>query len=129
MTYTYYENIQTLPAPEDKNITEIFKTICRQGMKKRGLTGKPEYEARMEEEMDLILRKDFGVYFIVLWDAFNFCKREGIAVGFGRGSSCGSLVNYVLEITEIDPIEHGLLFWRFLGSVNATYPNLEFPEL
>ncbi len=123
--YTLYENVQTLPAPEDKNITEIFKTICRQGMKKRGLTGKPEYEARIEEEMDLIIRKDFGVYFIVLWDAFNFCKREGIAVGFGRGSSCGSLVNYVLEITEIDPIEHGLLFWRFLSEWRNGLPDVD----
>ena len=123
--YTLYENVQTLPAPENKNITEIFKTICRQGMKKRGLVGKPEYEARIEEEMDLIIRKDFGVYFIVLWDAFNFCKREGIAVGFGRGSSCGSLVNYVLEITEIDPIEHGLLFWRFLSEWRNGLPDVD----
>lgn len=123
--YTLYENVQTLPAPEDKNITEIFKTICRQGMKKRGLTGKPEYEARIEEEMDLFSVKISEFTSLFYGTHLIFGKREGIAVGFGRGSSCGSLVNYVLEITEIDPIEHGLLFWRFLSEWRSGLPDVD----
>lgn len=112
--YTLWDGIETLPKPEDKDVNGIFKTICRQGMKKRGFTDKPEYESRLEEEMSLILKKDMAVYFIVLWDALRFCRKEGIPLGAGRGSAAGCLIAYLLEITQVDPIEYGLLFWRFL---------------
>jgi len=123
--YTLYDHVATLPAPEDKDVEDIFRTICRQGMKKRGLLGKQEYEDQIKEEIDLIVSKKFCVYFVILWDAINFCNREGITIGFGRGSAASSLVNYALEITEVDPIEHKLLFWRFLSEWRGDYPDID----
>ena len=93
--YTLHENVATLPLVEEvgipgsegKSVAQIFREIVYKGLRRRGLDQKQEYIDRAEEEIDLILRKEFAVYFLILWDAFKFCKREGIAVGFGRGSS------------------------------------------
>lgn len=115
----------TLPAPADKDVDEIIERICRRGMKKRGLEGKPEYEERLAEELELIKRKKFSVYFIILWDALKWARNQGIAIGHGRGSACGSLTCYVMEITEVDPIEYNLLFWRFLSEDREGFPDVD----
>ncbi len=123
--YTLYENLETLPAPEGKDVEALFREICRRGMKKRGLLGIPEYEDRLEEETALIFKKNFPVYFVVLWDIIRYARKEGIPIGHGRGSACGSLVCYVMEITQVDPLEHNLLFWRFLSEWRDGYPDVD----
>jgi DNA polymerase III alpha subunit len=116
---------ETLPKPEDKDVDEIIEQICRKGMRKRGLVGKKEYEDRLAHELELIKRKKFSVYFVILWDALRWCRTQNIAIGHGRGSACGSLVCYVMEITEVDPIEYKLLFWRFLSEDREGYPDVD----
>lgn len=123
--YTIYEHLETLPEPEGKDIEAMLREICKRGMAKRGLTGKKEYEERLEHELELIIRKKFGVYFIILWDVLRYARKEGIPVGAGRGSACGSLACYVMEITQVDPIEHKLLFWRFLSEDRDGYPDVD----
>lgn len=123
--YTLRTSEKTLPVREDKDLNDMIRQICLRGMKQRGLEGKTEYEERLEEELELITRKEFPVYFIILWDALRFCRKNGILVGRGRGSSAGSLVCYLMEITDVDPIEYNLLFWRFLSDWRADWPDID----
>lgn len=123
--YTLYKNLETLPEPEGKDIEGLIREICKRGMEKRKLTGKKEYEDQLEEELELIIRKKFAVYFIILWDILRYARREGIPIGAGRGSAAGSLVCYLMEITEVDPLEHNLLFWRFLSEERDGYPDVD----
>ena len=78
-----------------------------------------EYVERVEYELDLLKRKGFGSYCMVLQDIFRFCDEEEIPVGFGRGSGAGSLVLYLLGITRLDPIKYGLLFERFVSEARC----------
>ena len=122
--YTYHKEAYTLPSPP-KDIRAIFNKIVDQGMEKRGLRGNPVYEERLAEEIGVIQDKDIEVYFIILADALKFCRQEKIAYGAGRGSAAGSLVCYAMEITEVDPVEHQLLFWRFLDPERSDMPDID----
>jgi len=73
------------------------------------------FSSRLDYEMKVIERQGLVDYFTILYDIVQFCKKEGIAVGPGRGSGAGSYFLYLLGITDIDPIEHGLMFERFLN--------------
>lgn len=75
-----------------------------------------EYVERVETELDLLKRKGFGSYVMLLWDIFQFCTKNDIPVGFARGSGGGSEVLYLLGITKIDPLRYKLLFERFINS-------------
>lgn len=123
--YTLKKDLDTLPKLSDVDLEAEFDRLCRNGMKKRGLDGIPEYEERLAEEKELIVRKKFPIYFVILQDALSWCRRNEILIGRGRGSSAGSLVAYVLEITDVDPIEYGLLFWRFLSDWRADWPDID----
>lgn len=85
------------------------------------------YLERVEEELDVILFGDVLDYFLILWDIIEWCRRNDILVGFGRGSAGGSLIAYLLGITQIDPIKFGLLFSRFLnkGRIQVTLPDID----
>lgn len=78
------------------------------------------YIDRLKEENDVIVTAGFVDYFLILWDVIRFCKEVDILVGPGRGSAGGSLVAYLLDIIEIDPIEHDLLFERFLNKTRVS---------
>lgn len=78
-----------------------------------------EYRLRLEKELDILKRKGFGSYIMLLWDIFQYCENNNIPVGFGRGSGCGSLVLFLMGITKLDPIRYGLLFERFLAEERA----------
>src|SRR5581483_536996 len=115
--------------PQIPNEKEKFAEAVFQGMKWRGLLGKKEYRKRVEEEMELIQRKGFCSYFLIqqifCTEARRKCKEmlnwgDGSdAVGCGRGSAVGSLVTYVLGITNVDPLKHDLLFSRFLSEARG----------
>ena len=79
---------------------------------------------RLEYELEILKRKGFGSYGMILYDIFQFCKREKIMTGSGRGSALGSLVLFCLGITTIDPLKHGLIFERFLSDTRA--PNVGY---
>lgn len=79
----------------------------------------------MEYELSVINQMDFDGYFIILWDALEYARSNGIVVGDGRGSAAGSLVCYLLGITNIDPIKYGLIFERFLNPERLSYPDVD----
>jgi DNA polymerase III subunit alpha len=83
------------------------------------------YLQRLETELGVIQRMGFASYFLIVADFINWAKREGIPVGPGRGSAAGSLVAWALRITDLDPIQHGLLFERFLNPERKSMPDID----
>jgi len=83
------------------------------------------YEERLEREIELIKQMRFAGYFLTVWDFIRFARERCIPVGPGRGSAAGSLVAYSLHITDIDPLQHGLLFERFLNPERITFPDID----
>ena len=73
----------------------------------------------------MIQQMKFSGYFLIVWDFIRFSKQKGIPVGPGRGSAAGSLVGYAMEITDIDPLEYGLLFERFLNPERISMPDID----
>lgn len=105
-------------------------TACKAGAKKRGINLKDSrYYDRMEYELDLILKKDYQDYFMIVADVINHAKKS-MLVGPSRGSSAGSLVCFLLGITEVDPIVHNLLFERFIDANRFDLPDIDvdFPD-
>lgn len=106
-----------------------LESICRNGMNEKGFTGDTEYEDRLAFELDVIKRMGYSSYFLIVWDFIDYAKRNGILVGPGRGSACGSLVAYTMKITDVDPIRYGLLFERFLSPDRVSMPDKFLFEL
>ena len=84
-----------------------------------------QYQERLSYELDVMIKMGFPGYFLVVADLVSHAKRQGIRVGPGRGSAAGSLVSYALGITALDPIEHGLLFERFLNPERISMPDID----
>src|SRR6185312_7468137 len=99
-----------------------LETLRKQGRLKHDL---PEYSERLEREIRMIQQMKFCGYFLIVWDFIRFSKQKGIPVGPGRGSAAGSLVGYAMEITDIDPLEYGLLFERFLNPERVSMPDID----
>lgn len=110
---------------EEHKKEEMFKQLCRDGLKKRNLDSKKEYIERLEYEIDLIIKKEFIDYFLIVQDLVNWAKNNGILVGPARGSSAGSLVCYALRITEVDPIQWELMFERFIDINREDLPDID----
>ncbi len=123
--YPFHAGLDLLPTPPSKNPETYLAQKCRDGMKKRGLDGKPEYEARLKEELKIIKDKNFESYFLIEANVVQWGKKHGIMFGPGRGSGAGSLVNYVLEITDVDPVQYGLLFMRFVDPARDDWPDID----
>lgn len=85
---------------------------------------KPVVE-RLERELAVIAQMGFADYFLIVWDLVQYARSQAIAVGPGRGSSASSLVAYVLKITDVDPLQHGLVFERFLNPERVTMPDID----
>ncbi len=99
-----------------------LETLRREGRLKHDI---PEYIQRLECEIQMIQQMKFSGYFLIVWDFIRFAKLKGIPVGPGRGSAAGSLVGYSMAITDIDPLEYGLLFERFLNSERISLPDID----
>jgi len=84
-----------------------------------------EYKSRLKEELNIIEQTGFADYFLIIWDLVNWARNNNIGVGPGRGSVGGSLLAYLLGITIVDPIEHGLLFARFINPDRNDYPDID----
>ncbi len=84
-----------------------------------------EYEQRLTFEISMIQRMNFSGYFLIVWDFIQFAKKSSIPVGPGRGSAAGSIVSWALEITDLDPLQHGLLFERFLNPERVSLPDID----
>ena len=102
-----------------------LEDLCRQGIKERGVAWDDAREARLRNELRVISQMGFPGYFLIVRDFVRYAKENGIMVGPGRGSAAGSLVAYLLGITDLDPIEHGLLFERFLNPERVSMPDID----
>jgi len=114
------------PAGETRE--QYLRKLCDEGMRKRfgdrGATD-PELRARLNKELEVLEKTGFVSYFLIVWDFIHFAKQHGIPVGPGRGSAAGSLIAYVLEITDIDPLKFGLQFERFLNPERVSPPDID----
>ena len=122
--YTIVRNLNLLPA-QHKDPDESLSRFAFEGLAERGLDDKPEYVERLQEELDIIRQKKFAPYFLVVQNMLNWAKNQGIMIGPGRGSSAGSLLCYTLGITDVDPIVHGLLFFRFIDIDRDDWPDID----
>ena len=122
--YDIKDGLNLLPV-QYKSPDKELKSISLEGLTVRGLADNEEYLARLEEELEIIKNKKFAPYFLVVQSMIAWAKKEGIMVGPGRGSSAGSLVCYTLGITDIDPIKHGLLFFRFINPERNDFPDID----
>jgi DNA polymerase III alpha subunit len=113
-----------LEFPHDGDKVEFMRQWCEKGMKLRRLKGKV-YRDRLEYEFGLVCSKNFVDYFLIVADLIVWAKQQGILVGAARGSSCGSLMCYLMQITDIDPIPHGLIFERFIDVSRADLPDID----
>jgi len=111
--------------PQSYELYSYLEKLCREGLKKRYKEVTPEIEERLNHELEVIRQTGFGDYFLVVWDFVNYARQKGIRVGPGRGSAAGSIVSYLLGITDLDPIKHGLLFERFLNAERITMPDID----
>ncbi len=126
--YNIKDGLDLLPA-QYKNPDQELSNLAFAGLEEKKLTsnwlGNDIYEQRLDEELHIIREKKFAPYFLVVQNMIDWAKKEEILVGPGRGSSAGSLVCYLLGITEIDPIEHDLLFFRFINPERNDFPDID----
>ena len=111
--------------PSGYTIDTYLEYLVHVGLKKRYGEISPDLKKRVEYELSVIEQMGFAAYFLITWDFIHFAKTHGIPVGPGRGSAAGSVVAYALEITDLDPIEHKLLFERFLNPERYTMPDID----
>ena len=121
--YKIKDHLDLLPVQYQEPDKELYE-LAIAGLKDRGVHN-DEYLARLDEELKVIKDKNFGPYFLVVRSMIAWAKKEGIMVGPGRGSAAGSLLCYALGITDIDPIKHGLLFFRFINPERNDFPDID----
>jgi DNA polymerase-3 subunit alpha len=122
--YEIQDHLNLLPV-QYQNPDEELKNLALEGLSARGLADKQNYLDRLDEELGVIRDKNFGPYFLVVRNMIAWAKKEDIMVGPGRGSAAGSLLCYALGITDIDPIVHGLLFFRFINPERNDFPDID----
>jgi DNA polymerase-3 subunit alpha len=121
--YDFHENLDLLPVPK-KNALKTLKEMCDKSLLDMELKNEI-YKERLEEELKVIKEKNFASYFLVVSDMVNWAKQNEILVGPGRGSAAGSLVCYLLGITDVDPIKFDLLFFRFINPERNDFPDID----
>lgn len=127
---TNQEKLQQLPkfkTPNSISSASYLKALCKKGLEKRfnSKTINKSYITRLLKELEIINLMGFNDYFLIVQDYITFAKQQGIIVGPGRGSVAGSLVAYVLEITDVDPIKYDLIFERFLNPERTSLPDID----
>ena len=122
--YDIQDHLDLLPV-QYQNPNEELRILAMEGLVEKGLAGNEEYVSRLDEELGIIADKNFGPYFLVVRNMISWAKKEDIMVGPGRGSAAGSLLCYALGITDIDPIQHGLLFFRFINPERNDFPDID----
>ncbi|NDG52715.1 MAG: DNA polymerase III subunit alpha [Flavobacteriia bacterium] len=115
----YYKSLKISP---DSDNFEFLRQLCLQGVKNKGIQNKKNkstYFDRTKEELSILKELGFVDYILLNWDVLNYCHENNIPTGPGRGSAAGSLVLYLLGVTQVDPIEHDLFFERFVSKSRA----------
>jgi len=126
--YDFYQGLDLLPVPKT-DADDKLSQMAFEGLERLHLTsswlGNDQYEQRLVEELEIIRSKSFASYFLVVADMINWAKTNNIMVGPGRGSAAGSLVCYSLGITDVDPIQYDLLFFRFINPERNDFPDID----
>ncbi|HLS36091.1 MAG TPA: DNA polymerase III subunit alpha [Bacillota bacterium] len=126
VTLNFHERrMPSFPVPNGEDAFTYLKRLCVQGAKEKYGKLTKDVEERLSYELQVIHRMEFSDYFLIVADFVAFAKKRGIFVGPGRGSSAGSIVAYVLNITDVDPLHHELLFERFLNPERTTMPDID----
>ncbi|RPD90831.1 DNA polymerase III subunit alpha [Neisseria weixii] len=123
------------PTPEGMSLDDYLRVLSNEGLQERMMQlypdeaeraeKMPEYQARLDFELDIIIQMGFPGYFLIVQDFINWAKNNGCPVGPGRGSGAGSLVAYSLKITDLDPLKYALLFERFLNPERVSMPDFD----
>jgi DNA polymerase-3 subunit alpha len=124
-------HLPNFPVPEGKTASSYLRELCETGLRKRyqDRADESEIKERLDYELDIIKTMGFDAYFLIVWDLIQYAQRNGIWYN-ARGSAAGSIVSYCLEITPIDPLQHHLIFERFLNPGRVSMPDidLDFPD-
>ncbi|WP_099158868.1 DNA polymerase III subunit alpha [Virgibacillus ndiopensis] len=126
ITFDFNERmLPSYPVPEHMDAHEYLEKMCWSKIEQIDTKITKEVSDRLKYELDVIKSMQFSDYFLIVWDFIQYAKDNSILVGPGRGSAAGSLVAYVLGITEVDPIKFDLLFERFLNPERITMPDID----
>ena len=127
ITVEWKAPLPDFPVPEGYTTDTYLELLVNQGMKRKYPEEKitKELQDRAKYELGIIQKMGFSAYFLITWDFIHYAKTHDIPVGPGRGSAAGSLVAYCLDITDLDPIEHHLLFERFLNPERFSMPDID----
>ena len=118
--------LPTYPTETGEEPKDMLRRIADEGLRARfGDPPPAEAVERLDFELGVIEEMGFSSYFLIVWDFINWAKQNGIAVGPGRGSAAGSIVSYVLRITDLDPLAEGLIFERFLNPGRKSMPDID----
>lgn len=118
-------HLPEFPLPEGKTADEYLKSMCQELLPTRYEVITEEVIKRLDYELSIIQKMGYSSYFLIVWDFINYARNHDIPVGPGRGSAAGSIVAYLLKITNIDPLQYGLLFERFLNPERVTMPDID----
>lgn len=123
--------IPKFDCPDNKTANAYMRELLEEKLRNRYPNPNQEVRDRLEYELGVIEKTGFADYFLIVQDFVNWAKEHGIVVGPGRGSAAGSLISYVLGITDVDPIKYNLLFERFLNPMRISMPDidLDFADL
>ncbi|MEO8206918.1 MAG: DNA polymerase III subunit alpha, partial [Chthoniobacterales bacterium] len=114
--------------PAGKTREQYLRDLCQEGMEQRFTkeeAASAEIQERFDKEMSVLENAGFVSYFLIVWDFIYYAKQNGIPVGPGRGSAAGSLVAYLLGITDLNPLRYGLIFERFLNPERVSPPDID----
>ncbi|AQP52779.1 DNA polymerase III subunit alpha [Vagococcus penaei] len=116
--------LPAFPVPKDTTAANYLKELCFSGLARIGQQDNSAYLQRLEYELDVIHTMGYDDYFLIVWDVMAYAREHEIVTAC-RGSAAGSLVSYVLQITNVDPIAYQLLFERFLNQERYTMPDID----
>lgn len=118
------------PTADGQPAEKYLEMLCQKGLMERFSAPAQEHFERLAYELSVINSMKFSNYFLIVWDFMRYARENGILTGPGRGSAAGSLVAYVLYITDVDPLSHQLLFERFLNPERISMPDIDidFPD-
>jgi DNA polymerase-3 subunit alpha len=118
-------HLPNFPTPPGETLDSFLAHQAEEGLRRRFAEVTPPQRERVDFELKTIQQMGFAGYFLIVWDLIRHAKEAGISVGPGRGSVCGSLVAYALDITEIDPLRYDLYFERFLNPERISMPDVD----
>ncbi|SEJ26624.1 DNA polymerase-3 subunit alpha [Propionispira arboris] len=118
-------HLPNFPLPEGMTDERYLRQLCEDHILQRYKEETTQIRERLEYELSIIKRMGYDSYFLIVWDFIKYAREHKIAVGPGRGSAAGSIVAYLLAITDIDPLKYDLLFERFLNPERVTMPDID----